>query len=120
MPDGGPLELLDAELTQTDTGAAIAFDLVPRLMNPLGNLHGGLLLCASEVAGSAALRSGGLPFVTSTIHISFLRPAPLGQRLTVEAVVEHRGRSLGLATVTTRNAAGRVCTIATITAHAVG
>ncbi|MCU1438553.1 MAG: PaaI family thioesterase [Naasia sp.] len=116
----GALDLFAGEVRATDAGVVLEFDVVRRLANPLGNVHGGLLFYASEVAGLLALRAGGTPFITTSVHISYLRPAGPSQRMSVEATIDHRGRTVGIASVVARNAAGKPCTIATVTGHAVG
>lgn len=88
-----------------------------QLGNPLGNLHGGVSLCASELAGLAALGSSDQALVTASIHVAYVRPAPVGTHLLFSSTILHRGRTLGLAQVVSTNESGKACTIATVTAH---
>lgn len=110
------VELLGAEHACGASG--IEFGPSPTLANPMGNIHGGVLLCASEIAGSAALAIDA-DFRTTSIHISYLRPCPSDEPVTFAPKVVHRGRSLGIVEVSSRNAAGKTCTAATITCSAV-
>jgi uncharacterized protein (TIGR00369 family) len=87
------------------------------LTNPLGNLHGGISLCASELVATQVLLPSGPPLVTASIQVAYLRPSPVGSVLRLTASVRHRGRTLGVVQVVGTNANGKACTIATITAH---
>ncbi|MCW2909151.1 MAG: hypothetical protein JWL68_3940 [Actinomycetia bacterium] len=85
--------------------------------NPMGNTHGGILLCAAEIAGSLALHADASPLQTSSIRVIYARSVPATDTITYTAEVLHRGRTLGVAQVTARGASGKTCAIATITAH---
>jgi uncharacterized protein (TIGR00369 family) len=97
--------------------AAAVLEVTNRLTNPLGNLHGGVSLCGSELVAIEALRPSGPPLVTASVRIAYLRPSPVGTTVTFTPAVQHRGRTLGLVQVVGTNLAGKVCTIATITAQ---
>jgi uncharacterized protein (TIGR00369 family) len=85
--------------------------------NPMGNTHGGILLCAAEIAGSLALHADASPLQTSSIRVIYARSVPVTETIAYTAEVLHRGRTLGVAQVTARGASGKTCAIATITAH---
>jgi uncharacterized protein (TIGR00369 family) len=85
--------------------------------NPMGNTHGGILLCAAEIAGSLALQGDGRPLRTASMRMIYVRPVPAGLPLRFTAQVLHRGRTLGTAQVTARAGGGKPCAHATITAH---
>lgn len=85
--------------------------------NPMGNTHGGVLLCAAEIAGSLALHTETTPLQTSSIRVAYARPVRVTDTITYTAEVLHRGRTLGVAQVTARGSSGKTCAIATITAH---
>lgn len=89
------------------------------VVNPLGNLHGGVSLWLAGTVGSAALREGNPSLATASIHVTYLRPAPLGTTVRVIATVVHTGRSLGLAHVTALLGDGRPCTQATVVGHVI-
>jgi uncharacterized protein (TIGR00369 family) len=95
----------------------LRLEVTAELGNPLGNLHGGVSLCASELAGIAALRSSDQALVTASIHVAYVRPAPVGTHLLFSPTIQHRGRTFAVAQVISTNESGRPCTIATITAH---
>ncbi|MBQ0855614.1 PaaI family thioesterase (plasmid) [Streptomyces sp. BH-SS-21] len=110
------LELLDAQVKSTDGGAELELVATPELVNPLGNLHGGIGLCASDVAAHAALEAaGGPPSDTASVHIAYVRPVPRNTAVRFRASVEHAGRSFAVVRVTSVNENGRPCTIATVT-----
>ncbi|MFH5821935.1 PaaI family thioesterase [Georgenia sp. AZ-5] len=116
-PRPGVLETLGATVISGDARARLALPSSPWLVNPMGNVHGGILLCVSEVAGLVALQSEAHPLATTAVHISYVRPAPLRGEVTVAAEVLHRGRTLGVAQVRTLTASGKVATVATVTAQ---
>ncbi len=85
--------------------------------NPMGNTHGGILLCAAEIAGSLALHTAASPLQTASIRVVYARSVPVTDTITYTAEALHRGRTLGVAQVTARAASGKPCALATITAH---
>jgi uncharacterized protein (TIGR00369 family) len=98
-------------------GAAgvLRFTPAEHLANPVGNLHGGVLFSAAELAGRWALEPGTAPLVTSSVHLTFLRPLRLHAEVRLAASVAHRGRTLGVAHVVATNPEGTVCALATVT-----
>jgi uncharacterized protein (TIGR00369 family) len=110
-------DLLGAVTHRHDGGATVILPAPIGLANPMGNLHGGISLCISEIAGLAALQSGSGPLVTASVHITFLRPVAVDAEVAFTANTLHRGRSLGMAQVISLNPAGKACTIATVICH---
>jgi len=104
-------DLLGATTRQSDSGATVELTAGLDLSNPMGSLHGGISLCASEIAGLAALQSSSHPLVTTSVHIAYLRP------VSYSATALHRGRNLGVAQVVSHNSAGQACSVATVTCH---
>jgi uncharacterized protein (TIGR00369 family) len=104
------------------TAAGAVLTLPPRqvLANPMGALHGGILFWASEIAGHAAVQRPGEGLSTASVHIAFVRPGTVTEPTVFEAVTLHRGRTLAVSQVTSRNAAGKTCTLATVTCHRTG
>jgi acyl-coenzyme A thioesterase PaaI-like protein len=95
-------------------GAATGLAVTPLLGNPLGNLHGGVTLAASELIAAEAL---GRRLRSASIHVTYVRPVPVGTTLQLEAEVVFAGRTLGSARVIGRNADRKPCTVATVTLH---
>jgi acyl-coenzyme A thioesterase PaaI-like protein len=90
----------------------------PALQNPLRNLHGGISLCASELAATGALRGDGRPsLVTASVHVVYVRPAPSGRQVLFTSTVTHRGRSLASVDVVGR-VDSKPVTLTRVTAHA--
>jgi uncharacterized protein (TIGR00369 family) len=110
------MSLLGVRVKTTDDGAELECVATIDLVNPLGNLHGGIALCASDIAANAALIATGLTCDTASIHIAYVRPVPLGTVLTFEAAVVHAGRTFAVVSVAGKNESGKACTIATVTA----
>jgi uncharacterized protein (TIGR00369 family) len=91
-------------------------DLPPRadLGNPQGVVHGGVLLSLAVMSAEQVLRPGSQLDVAS-VRVTYLRPA--AGELTFLPVTVHRGRSFGVVRVDVSNAAGALCTSATVTAR---
>lgn len=122
-PVGAPSEVpvlqqLGASISATAEGAVLTLPPRPALANPMGRLHGGILFCASELAGHAAVQRPEAALTTASVHIAYVRPGPVTEPIVFEAVTLHRGRTLAIAQVTSRNASGKPCTLATVTCHA--
>ena len=74
--------------------------MTPALTNPLGNLHGGLSVCAADLTAGAAVRSWDTPWSTESLRIQYLRPVPEGSPVEFRAAVRHTGRSRAIVDVT--------------------
>ena len=113
------LELLSQDGPRTEF--RLAHD--PGMRNALGSLHGGVSLCFAELAArtgwEASLDFPGEPFRTSSLQVSYLRPGMLDDdfHLTVEII--HASRSMVIAEVRNRDAAGELLTFAVATLHRV-
>ncbi|MFC8178765.1 hotdog domain-containing protein [Rhodococcus sp. NPDC057297] len=90
----------------------------PFSANGMGNVHGGVLILGSELAAHDVVDSGGT-FRTTSIDIAFVRPGDGSAETPFHAEVVHRGRTVAVVRVTARNAAGKPCSIATVTLQAV-
>jgi uncharacterized protein (TIGR00369 family) len=95
-----------------DTGL---LDLPSRvdLGNPQGVVHGGVLLCLAVMSADQALHDSQLE--VASVRVVYLRPAV--NELKFVPVIVHHGRSLGVVRVDVKNAAGALCTSATVTAR---
>jgi uncharacterized protein (TIGR00369 family) len=111
---------LGASISATAAGAVLTLPARQALSNPMGALHGGILFWASEIAGHAAVQRPGESLTTASVHITYVRPGTVTEPAVFEAVTLHRGRTLAVSQVTSRNAAGKTCTVATVTCHHAG
>ncbi|MBV9796121.1 MAG: hotdog fold thioesterase [Actinobacteria bacterium] len=102
-----------ADLLQVHLGDAGGLRLPPRadLGNPQGVTHGGVLLTLAVMSAEQIFLGRGLD--VASVRVTYLRPAT--GELSFEPEVVHQGRSLGVARVDVRNAAGALCTTATVT-----
>lgn len=115
VPDATCVEdLLGATPVTVDGGATLDLRAGPVLSNPLGNLHGGISLCASDLVASAAVGSWATPWLTESLRIQFLRPVPAGSAVEYAAVVRHAGRTRAVVDVAA-TVADRLCTLAHVT-----
>jgi uncharacterized protein (TIGR00369 family) len=86
------------------------------LPHSVATVHGGILATASELAAAAALpATPGRPFVTGSLRIAYLRPAPIAGETLFRTRPVHAGRSFGVVQVEAWTAAGRLATSATVT-----
>jgi acyl-coenzyme A thioesterase PaaI-like protein len=96
---------------------SLSLPVAGHLTNPMGNLHGGVTLCISDLLAEAALlRSPGPPLTTASIHVIYTRPLPAGCSGLFTAKVRHRSRRLGVVEVE-GSVDGRMATRATVVAH---
>ena len=86
----------------------------PAVRNVLGNAHGGILVCVSELAAMRALRSEG-DLRTVSIDMAYPRPCPIDVPLTFRSTVVHSGRSMQLVHVVVSGPGGKPGAVATVT-----
>ncbi|WP_280764161.1 PaaI family thioesterase [Prescottella agglutinans] len=107
-------ELIGALRRRNNGRSWVELDVAGVPGDPAGNVSGGVLLCASELAGLSALpdESG---FHTNAIHVTYLRPCPTDEHVTFVPTVLHQGRTMALVQVTGRTIGGTTCTSAVLT-----
>ncbi|WP_260850916.1 PaaI family thioesterase [Rhodococcus sp. WB9] len=110
------IELLGAHHRRDNASAGLELEPSESLRNPLGNVHGGVLLCASEIAGHSAVTAEA-EFRTTSIAMSYARPCPGTEPITFAPRVIYRGRTFAVVQVVGRNHSGKTCTTATVTCH---
>jgi uncharacterized protein (TIGR00369 family) len=106
---------LGGQVRTTDGGALLELTVTPELTNPLGNMHGGIILCACDLVAQAAIDAAAGPPRTASIHVAYPRPIPAGAKVRLTAQVAHLGRTFGIVRVTALNHSGRPAAIATVT-----
>ena len=92
----------------------LRIEVTDRLLNPLGNLHGGMHLCLVERAGALAVPELGS---TASLRLQLVRGVPMDTVLAVRAKTLHRGRTLAVVHVAAQDQEGRVCTLGTVVRH---
>jgi uncharacterized protein (TIGR00369 family) len=102
-----------ADLLQVRIGETGGLRLPARadLGNPRGVAHGGVLLSLAVMSAEQIFL--GRELDVASVRVVYVRPA--AGELSFEPVVAHRGRSLGVVRVDVKNAAGALCTTATVT-----
>ncbi|MCM3924880.1 thioesterase family protein [Frankia sp. AiPs1] len=93
-------------------GPALVLPSGPGMQNPHNTVHGGVLLCGSDLAVALADPDG--PPHTTSVRISFLRPGDGNHPVTFTTRAVHRGRSLAVYEVSAGGPAGRPYTVATV------
>ncbi|MGY0541457.1 PaaI family thioesterase [Nocardioides sp. YJ-D4] len=86
------------------------------LENPRRALHGGVSLCAAEVAASWSRVQANPDLATSSLHVVHNRPIPSGCVVEFRATTRHAGRRLWVTDVTGL-VEGRAAVIARVTAE---
>lgn len=86
------------------------WEIDPDIVSPQGTVFGGYLATVSdEMVGMATMSvlEDGESFVTADLRVNFFRPALIG-KLTAEATVIHRGRSIAYVEAVFTNAEGKL------------
>ncbi|EWT07828.1 hypothetical protein N864_22220 [Intrasporangium chromatireducens Q5-1] len=117
---GSVFDLLDVEAKPTSEGALLDVAATPALVNPLSNLHGGITLCLADLVAITAMEAEARALETTSIHVAYLRPVPLGTTVSFVAHVIHSGRTFAVARVEARTAEGKRCISGTVTASSIG
>jgi acyl-coenzyme A thioesterase PaaI-like protein len=115
LPDG-VVDLAELIGLRAD-GDRLTLDVTPVLGNPRRMLHGGVSLCASELAATRSRQADAPRLVTTSLHIVHARPVPAGARMEFDVTTRHAGRSLWISDVV-GSVAGRPCTLARVSAQA--
>ena len=78
-----------------DSSVTLSLLMGPTDANPLGNVHGGVIMRQVDEAGAlAAMRHAGAPVVTVRIDsMTFIEPVRIGHLLTLNARVNWVGRT---------------------------
>lgn len=98
---------------------AAEIEVTDDLVNPLRNLHGGVGFCLVEWMAREGLQAvSGDGLRTTSIHVAYLRPAPLGTTVRVATEVLHCGRSFGLVQVTVSLPSGKPVLVGRVTGGA--
>jgi uncharacterized protein (TIGR00369 family) len=91
-------DLIGFQVTEAKDGRAVAtFEATEKHANPMGTLHGGILCDVADAAMGMAFASTlgqEESFTTLELKINFFRPV-WHAKLTAEAQVVHRGKTLG-------------------------
>ena len=105
---GSLSELLDV---RSSPGGTVSLPPADRFANPGGVLHGGILVCAADMAARSAVQSPDLH--VAGIRLSYLRPG-IGT-VTVVPSVRHAGRALAIVDVEARREDDRLSAIGVVT-----
>jgi uncharacterized protein (TIGR00369 family) len=111
-------ELLGTPSAGTDGSAYLDLAVTRAMVNPLGNLHGGITLCACDLVAQAALGAVAGPSRITSIHVAYPRPVPEGTAVRFEGGVLHRGCAFAITQVTALSESGKPCVISTISTGA--
>jgi uncharacterized protein (TIGR00369 family) len=118
LPPPPIASLIGFHMTAIDAGRSrFELDADARHHNPMGTLHGGVLCDIADIAMGSAYASTleeGETFTTLELKINFLRPVRAA-RLTADAAVVQRGRTVGMAECVISDADGRLIAKATST-----
>ena len=97
------------------TGYAEAvMEITENSLNGVGIAQGGAIFTLADLAFAGAANSGGIPTVSASVSLSFLRPGT-GGRLRAVASEVSRGRRTGVYSVQVFDEAGRILAHGSIT-----
>lgn len=100
---------LNVEVIETGLGTCkLKSALHKDMLNGFEILHGGITYSLSDSALAFSSNSYGYKCVSIETSISHIRPARLGDTLFVEAQEVHRGRSIGIYSITINNQEGKL------------
>ncbi len=90
------MALLGVELVEGRSGhVVLRYVVQDTVVQEHGTCHGGVIFSLADAACGIAASAYGQPAVTQVCTVNFLRPAPLGTRLTATATERSRaGRSV--------------------------
>jgi acyl-CoA thioesterase len=88
--------------------AVLAMTVRPDMVNGHKTCHGGFIFALADSAFAFACNSYDQRTVAQHCSVTYVRPAPLGQRLTAHAVERSRSGRSGIYDVTVRDEAGAV------------
>lgn len=94
--------------------AEAELEVTPEKLNGLDLVQGGAIFTLADLAFAGAANSGGIPTVSASVSLSFLRPGT-GGRLRAVASEVSRGRRTGVYSVQVFDEAGRILAHGSIT-----
>lgn len=118
LPPSPVNELFGIRLVSADEGrASIAVTATGWLSSPVRRLYGGAIALLADTAITAAAETtvtAGTAIAPLDLRIQYLRPLmPDGAEITVNAVVSHRGKTMGVVNAELLNAEGKVAATGT-------
>ena len=113
VPPPPMAETLGFRLAKVEDGRAVfEGEPSPRLLNPLGSVHGGWALTLIDSAAGCALHTtlpAGVGYTTVETKVNFARPIPAeGEAVRCEGLVVTRGRQIATAEARLLSADGKV------------
>lgn len=100
---------MGVQIIRIDKGTCVLKSTVHAdMLNGFEIAHGGISYSLSDSALAFASNAHGLQCVSIETSISHLRPCKLGDELTAECQEIHRGKSIGIYTVTIHNQRGEL------------
>jgi acyl-CoA thioesterase len=92
--------LLGVAITRPEAGvAAASLTVAPHHLNPHGTAHGALIYSVGGIALAAAINDAAHSGLVSAVHIDYVSPARLGDRLVARAEPAERLPTEDLLTV---------------------
>jgi uncharacterized protein (TIGR00369 family) len=109
------LDLLDATHHSHDDRFELHLRAGPNVANPMGNLHGGIVLCLAEIAASMAVQSEQHPLEAASMHVAYVRPGPATGTVRFRTQVAFRGRTSAVVRIDCLRPDAKTCAVATVT-----
>jgi uncharacterized protein (TIGR00369 family) len=92
-----------------EDGATMSYAVREEMTNPAGVLHGGMAAAIlDELTGATVMVITGRYFASVNLHVDFLAPARVGDRVYARATIVRQGKRLTHVECTLHNAAGDI------------
>ena len=96
------------------------FVVRPEMLNGFDIVHGGVVFAAADSAFAFACNSQGILSVALDVHISFIKSAKAGEKITVEAKEISTGNRVGFYEIHVTNQEGAILAVFNGTAYRTG
>lgn len=86
----------ECEVSVIDNIGTFTFDMIEDMSNPIGTVHGGMLVTLFDSCGGflARVLTGVSSITTTDIQTSFLRPVQIGDEVTIQVKMTARGKTI--------------------------
>lgn len=96
---------------QTEEYSLVSVEIQPRMLNPLGGVHGGVLASLIDVAGGVASHANNKKSMTLDMQVQYIKAARDCSMLTAEARSIRLGRTIMVYAISIKDQnGGQVCT----------
>ena len=110
-------QMQEAYPSYIQTNGRAELEITPDKLNGLDLVQGGAIFTLADLAFAGAANSGGIPTVSASVNLSYIRPGT-GTKLRAVASEVSRGRRTGVYSVQVFDGAGKIVAHGSITGFA--